>query len=106
MLSGFYACLYCPKSRRELEDDEPAIIIKTHWLESGCVYGYPNITKDLKGESKPCGKNRVLRVMRREGIKALRGYKRHPSFYRGSECNTAPIHQIESLLSQNQIKYG
>jgi putative transposase len=61
-----------------------------HWLESGCVYGYRNITKDLKGEGKSCGKNRVLRVMRREGLKALIGYKRHPAFYSGSERNTAP----------------
>jgi putative transposase len=88
--SGFYAWLDCPKSRREQEDDELAINIKTHWLESGCVYGYRNITKDLKGEGKSCGKNRVLRVMRREGLKALIGYKRHPVFYRGSERNTAP----------------
>jgi putative transposase len=88
--SGFYAWLSCPKSRREQEDDELAIAIKTHWLESGCVYGYRNITKDLKGEGKSCGKNRVLRVMRREGLKALIGYKRHPVFYRGSERNTAP----------------
>lgn len=88
--SGFYAWLDCPKSRREQEDDELAITIKTHWLESGCVYGYRNITKDLKGEGKSCGKNRVLRVMRREGLKALIGYKRHPIFYRGSERNTAP----------------
>jgi putative transposase len=88
--SGFYAWLDCPKSRREQEDDELAITIKTHWLESGCVYGYRNITKDLKGEGKSCGKNRVLRVMRREGLKALIGYKRHPVFYRGSERNTAP----------------
>jgi len=87
--SGFYAWLDCPKSRREQEDDELAITIKKHWLESGCVYGYRNITKDLKGEGKSCGKNRVLRVMRREGLKALIGYKRHPVFYRGSERNTA-----------------
>jgi hypothetical protein len=62
------------------EDDELAIAIKAHWLESGCVYGYRNITKDLKGEGKSCGKNRVLRVMRREGLKALIGYKRRPVF--------------------------
>jgi putative transposase len=88
--SGFYAWLDCPKSRREQENDELAIAIKAHWLESGCVYGYRNITKDLKGEGKSCGKNRVLRVMRREGLKALIGYKRSPVFYRGSERNTAP----------------
>ncbi|MDE8604378.1 IS3 family transposase [Marinomonas sp. RSW2] len=88
--SGFYAWLSCPKSRREQEDDQLAIDIKTHWLESGCVYGYRNITKDLKGEGKSCGKNRVLRVMRREGLKALIGYKRRPVFYSGSERNTAP----------------
>jgi putative transposase len=86
----FHAWLSCPKSRREQEDDELAIAIKTHWLESGCVYGYRNITKDLKGEGKSCGKNRVLRMMRREGFKALIGYKRRPVFYPGSERNTAP----------------
>ena len=48
--SGFYAWLSCPKSRREQEDDELAIAIKAHWLGSGCVYGYSNITKGLTGE--------------------------------------------------------
>lgn len=88
--SGFYAWLKQPKSARAVEDDRLIRLVKHSWLESGCVYGYRNITKDLKGEGKSCGKNRVLRVMRREGLKALIGYKRHPVFYSGSERNTAP----------------
>jgi putative transposase len=37
----------CPKSSQKQEDDQLAIAIKTHWIESGCVYGYRNINKDL-----------------------------------------------------------
>ena len=42
--------------------------------ENGFVYGHRNITLDLKDEGETCGKNRVYKIMRQAGIKAIRGY--------------------------------
>ena len=78
--SGFYGWLHQPLSARDKEDQRLAGKVKQFWLESGCVYGYRNITIDLKRDGEACGKNRVLRIMRNEGIRAIRGYRRHPGF--------------------------
>lgn len=61
--SGFYAWLKHPHSQREIEDKRLLGQIKQHWLESGCAYGYRNITKDLKDMGETCGKNRVHRII-------------------------------------------
>ncbi|WP_440136145.1 IS3 family transposase, partial [Escherichia coli] len=45
--------------------------IKQFWLESGCVYGYRKIHLDLRDSGQQCGVNRVWRLMKRVGIKAL-----------------------------------
>ena len=44
-----------------------------------------NITLDLKDDGVAVGKNRAYRVMRIADIKAVRGYKRNPSFG-GGRC--------------------
>lgn len=40
-------------------------------------------TADLKRDDELCGKNRVHRIMRSEGLPAVRGYRRHPGFKGG-----------------------
>ena len=56
-------------------------LIKQAWLESGCVYGYRKIHADLRELGETCGRNRVARLMRLEGLKAQVGYRkpRHKS---------------------------
>lgn len=88
--SGFYAWLKQPLSSRALEDKRLLGLIKQYWLESGCAYGYRNITKDLQDHGEPCGKNRVHRIMRTEGIRSQRGYKRHKGFKGGNVSHVAP----------------
>jgi putative transposase len=88
--SGFYAWLNHPLSPRAKEDRRLAGKIKQFWLESGCVYGYRNITIDLKRDGEICGKNKVLRIMQNEGIRAVRGYRRHPGFKGGKHHPAAP----------------
>ena len=75
--SGFYAWLKCPQSPRAVEDNRLLGLIKQFWRESGCAYGYRNITNDMKDHGETCGKNRVYRVMRAAEIRSQRGYKRH-----------------------------
>lgn len=88
--SGFYAWLKCPQSPRAIEDNRLLGLIKQFWLESGCAYGYRNITNDLKDHGEGCGKNRVHRIMRAAEIRSQRGYKRHRGFKGGGVIHVAP----------------
>jgi len=46
--SGFYAWLHNPESRRTNANRRLVGLVKQAWLESGGVYGYRNLTLDLK----------------------------------------------------------
>ncbi len=88
--SGFYAWQKKPLSNRAIEDQRLLGKIKQFWLESGCTYGYRNITIDLKNDGEICGKNRIHRIMRTNKIKAIRGYKRHRGFGNNKQHPAAP----------------
>lgn len=88
--SGFYAWLKTPLSQRAVDDQRMLGKIKQFWLESGCTYGYRNITIDLRNDGETCGKNRVHRLMKHNKIKAIRGYKRHRSFKNSEQHPAAP----------------
>jgi putative transposase len=45
-------------------------MIKQAWLESGCIYGYRKIHRDLHDLGERCGINRVHKLMRDDGINA------------------------------------
>lgn len=74
--SGYYAWLNQPKSPRQVEDERLLGLIKQFWLESGCIYGYRKIYKDLREFGEVCGINRVARLMKKEGLKAQVGYRK------------------------------
>ena len=74
--SGYYAWLQKPKSKRQREDDRQSGLIKQFWLESGCVYGYRKIHRDLRDLGERCGVNRVHRLMRLAGLQAQVGYRK------------------------------
>jgi putative transposase len=88
--SGFYAWLKQPLSQRAIEDKRLLGQIKQFWMESGFIYGYRNITKDMKEYGETCGKNRVYRIMAEANIRSQRGYKRHPGFASGKVSQVAP----------------
>jgi len=98
--SGFYAWLHSPESPRAKANRRLVGLIKQAWLESGGVYGYRNITLDLKDLGERCSKNRVHRLMRNEGIRAQRGYKRHKGYYGGKPAHVAPNHLNREFEAQ------
>ncbi|XWN25064.1 MAG: IS3 family transposase [Marinobacter salarius] len=98
--SGFYAWLHNPESPRAKVNHRLVGLIKQAWLESGGVYGYRNITLDLKDLGERCSKNRVYRLMRAEGIRAQRGYKRHKGYYGGEPAHVAPNHLNRDFEAQ------
>jgi len=88
--SGFYTWLHKPKSQRENDDEYFLGFIKQFWLESGCVYGYRKVYKDMLSIGEQCGKNRVYRIMREAKIQSERGYKRKAHYSSGEVSTIAP----------------
>jgi len=102
--SGYYAWLKEPKSARQKDDDRLLGLIKQFWLESGCVYGYRKIFKDLREIGETCGKNRVARLMKQAGLKAQIGYNK-PRYKSGKIAVLADNHlnQDFDVQEPNQV---
>jgi putative transposase len=64
--------------------------IKQYWLESDGHSDYRNNHEDLLEAKVDCGRDRVLRLMRHAGIRALRGYKAAKVYYSGAVHPAAP----------------
>lgn len=79
--SGYYAWRAEPESPRQKDDRRLLGLIKQAWLESGSVYGYRKITHDLRDLGERCGKHRVYRLMKQEGLRAQIGYRRRVGQY-------------------------
>lgn len=71
--SGYYAWLSEPQSLRAKDDQRLLALIKHSWLESGGVYGYRKIHDDLREVGEDCGRHRVARLMRLEGLRSQTG---------------------------------
>ena len=68
--SGYYAWRQREKSRRQKENERLVEKIKKVHVLHRKVYGSPRITEELRAEGFLCGKNRIARLMRLNGIKA------------------------------------
>jgi len=79
--SGYYAWKSEPASLRQKDDQRLLGLIKQFWLESGGVYGYRKIVHDLRDLGESCGKHRVYRLMKQEGLQAQVGYRRKAGHY-------------------------
>ena len=88
--SGYYDWLQAPCSAREIEDRKLTAQIKQFWIESGGHSGYRNIHLDLSEAKIACGRDRVLRLMKRINIRAERGYKKPKCIYGGKPHLVAP----------------
>lgn len=101
--SGYYVWRSEPLSPRQQENQRLAGLIKQSWLESGEVYGYRKITEDLRDLGERCGKHRVYRLMRVEGLRSQTGYRRRKSRY-GRPAVVAPnrLEQQFDVLAPNQ----
>jgi putative transposase len=66
--SGFYAWLNREPSRRDVEDRELVLRIKTIHKASKQTYGAPRIHAELAAEGIHVGRKRVERLMRGEGL--------------------------------------
>lgn len=99
--SGYYAWLSEPKSARVKDDQRLLGLIKHSWLESGGVYGYRKIHADLRELGEGCGRHRVARLMRAEGLRSQTGYRRQPGRYGGKPATPAP-NRLERQFNVNE----
>lgn len=68
--SGYYAWLRRPESQRKKQDKALSQMIKEIHQESNGEYGSPKIHQELRRRGKHCGRKRVARLMRKDGLKA------------------------------------
>lgn len=90
--SGYYAWCRNAMSDRARDDQRLLGLIKHAWLESGGVYGYRKVHQDLREIGEVCGKHRVARLMRVEGLRSQTGYRRRPGRYGGKPAVVSPNH--------------
>ena len=76
--SGYYSWLKRPESPRKKENRKLALQIRViHNQKYKKVYGSPRIHSELNDKGISCSRNRVARIMKQEGIRAIvpRKYK-------------------------------
>ena len=72
---GHYAWRKRPESSRKREDQHLSAKIRVIHAESKGSYGSPRIQDELNDQGIPCGRKRVARLMRLEGLRAKAGKK-------------------------------
>ncbi|QPF72619.1 IS3 family transposase [Roseateles sp. DAIF2] len=90
--SGYYAWRAEPQSARAKDDLRLTGLLKQAWLESGGVYGYRKLTLDMRDLGERCGKHRVARLLKLEGLRSQTGYRRRPGVRGGRPAVVAPNH--------------
>jgi len=89
--AGFYSWLQEPVSDHAKEDARLLDLIRDSYRASHGVYGARRIFGDLREVGEVCGFHRVERLMRENGIKPVRGYKK-PRAIAGRPSIIAPNH--------------
>ncbi|MBU1949194.1 MAG: IS3 family transposase, partial [Candidatus Eisenbacteria bacterium] len=70
--TGYYAYRTRSASNRELENQELLEQIRTVQKATRQAYGSPRMTRELRTKGKTCGRHRVARLMRKNGLGARR----------------------------------
>ena len=102
--SGYYAWTRRPPSQRAVADSKLIPVIRACHTQSRATYGSPRIHKDLQALDYRVSRKRVARLMRREGLRALRDAivqqpsrnTRSPSHRTSSRETSTPMDPIGS----------
>jgi putative transposase len=68
--SGYYSWSRHQVSVRQRENDRLLVHIRQAYVRGRGTYGSPRITAELRSNGMVCGRNRVARLMKQNGIKA------------------------------------
>lgn len=69
-VSGYYAWRRRPPSQREMANRQLVTHIRASHQRSRATYGSPRIHAELRAQGLSCGRHRVARLMRQQGIAA------------------------------------
>jgi transposase InsO family protein len=69
--SGYYGWRRQPSSQRATADAELLAHIREIFQQSRCTYGYPRVHRELVDRGLSCGRHRVARLMRQDGLRAV-----------------------------------
>ncbi len=87
--AGYYAWRRRPESERTREDRRLRVKIRAVHRKSRKTYGSPRVHEELRDEGVACGRKRVERLMREDGLRA----KKKRRFRRTTDSTHAhPIH--------------
>jgi len=84
--SGFHAHRLKPRRLRRSQDVQLRSLIHQSFEQSRRSYGAPRIQLDLRAAGKRCGKNRINRLMRQDGLRARQKRRFRP-------CTTDSRHE-------------
>jgi len=73
--SGYSDWVGRPRSDRAKDNERLIVLIRASHAASGGMCGARRVTADFKEAGEGCGKNRVARLMRINGIRRVTGYK-------------------------------
>lgn len=68
--SGFYAWCKREPSTRSKKDEQLKVLIQASFDASRKTYGSPRILEDLREDGELVGRNRVIRLMQEQGLRA------------------------------------
>jgi len=94
--SGYYQWKRQPKGKRQKENEKILMEIKESHKNSRRAYGSPRITDELQTKGIKCGKNRVARIMKVNGIVAKTAKK-----FKATTNSKHNLPVAENLLNQN-----
>ena len=96
--SGFYAWLRSPESERSRANRALLTEMRIAFDRSRQTYGSPRLVVELNESGLSCSENRVARLMRLSGIRAV-GKRKYPA---GSGTNSSHNHAVaENLLNRD-----
>lgn len=102
--SGYYGWLGRPASARAKSDRALLVHIREIFQQSRCTYGYPRVHKELLARGFDCGRDRVARLMREAGLRAIHKRKYRVTTQSDHKRPVAPnlLRQDFSTESVNQ----
>ena len=77
-VSGYYAWRQRTPSAHEQTDELLKVQIQQAFMAGRCVYGSPRIHAFLRRQGIRCGRKRIIRLMRAQGLCARRVRRRKP----------------------------
>jgi putative transposase len=101
--SGYYAWLQEPVCQRAVEDVRLLRLIRASYAASHDIYGAPRVFLDLREAGETCSKHRVMRLMRVNKIRAVRGYRiRHSAASKPSKLIPNVLQRKFDVASPNK----